>query len=144
MACCILLSPSLLSRLNSLSKLYYGIPSPWQDINTAWPSYLRLHGAQLVLSGCCLWRPGPPPVSSGLSCESIAGQSSTRAQLESSGWAVRKLNVTWIAPYKMLLEASNAEHFSLSSKPVFDSTAQPYSQSSMTKKLSCFSVYVIL
>ena len=45
---------------------------------------------------------------------------------------MRKLNVTWIAPYKMLLEASNAEHFSLSSKEVFDSTAQPYSQSSMT------------
>ena len=72
--CCIQLSHPCLAASIACQSLYYCIPSPWQDINTAWPSYLRLHGAQLVLSGGCLWRPPPPLLSSSLSwsCESIA------------------------------------------------------------------------
>ena len=47
--CCIQLSHPCLAASIACQSLYYCIPSPWQDINTAWPSYLRLHGAQLVL-----------------------------------------------------------------------------------------------
>ena len=94
MACCIQLSHPCLAASIACQSLYYCIPSPWQDINTAWPSYLRLHGAQLVLSRWCLWRPGHHQPELWINCRPELN--SAVAQLESSVRVMCELDCTII------------------------------------------------